>query len=444
MKKQNDKLLSSSDTSLRLRDEDEIERERSTNLPEVEGRALYLELEVRKAELDAQNEELRRVQAELAASEVKYRDLYELASIGYLTLEGSGRVLDANLASGALLGTDRVHLVNDRFQAYLDQRCIQEFNAFCGRVMESDEKQTAEFQLKSNGLNREPPGWVQVEARAIREGINKGFRMAVIDITDRKQAEEALRVSERWYHLLFENMLDGFAYCRMLYDDQGRPKDFIYLDTNSAFEKLTGLKGVIGKSATEAIPGIKESHPELFDIYGRVALTGKPERFEIEFKPLEIWLSISVYSTERYHFAAVFENITERKLADEALRRSEEHLRLAAEGGELGTYTYDFISGKGDWSPELKAFYGLRAYEPLVLDEDGVAIAIHPEDRSAFLSAMIAANDPYGNVDGILELEYRIIRTDGSIRWLRVHGRTEFMDESDDLRPWRAAGVVTD
>ena len=140
------------------------------------------------------------------------------------------------------------------------------------------------------------------------------------DISDQKELEEKLRESERRYHLLFENMLDGFAYCRMLYDDCGHPVDFIYLDTNSAFEQLTGLKEVKGKRVTEVIPGIKEPHPELFDAYSRVALTGQPERFEIEFKPLGIWLSISVYSTEREHFVAVFDNITERKRAERALR----------------------------------------------------------------------------------------------------------------------------
>ena len=95
------------------------------------------------------------------------------------------------------------------------------------------------------------------------------------DISDQKELEGKLRESEKKYHLLFENMLDGFAYCRMLYDDCGHPVDFIYLDTNSAFEQLTGLKEVKGKRVTEVIPGIKELHPELFDAYSRVALTGQ-------------------------------------------------------------------------------------------------------------------------------------------------------------------------
>ncbi len=147
------------------------------------------------------------------------------------------------------------------------------------------------------------------------------MRTVVTDTTERKRTEGALRQSEQRYHSLFENMLDGFAHCKMLFDDHGRPVDFVYLDVNSQFGKLTGLENVVGKKVTEVIPGIKESHPELFEVYGRVALTGQPERFEIEFTPLGVWLSVSVYSTERGNFVAVFDNITERKRAERGVQK---------------------------------------------------------------------------------------------------------------------------
>ncbi len=137
-------------------------------------------------------------------------------------------------------------------------------------------------------------------------------------------AHRVLRESEEPYRSLFEHMLDGCAYCQMLFDEQGGPDDFVYLAVNEAFGRLTGLKNVVGKRATEVIPRIKELNPELFEIYGRVASTTKPERFEIDFKPLGLYLSVSAYCPEPGHFVAVFDDISERKQAELRLRQAKE------------------------------------------------------------------------------------------------------------------------
>jgi PAS domain S-box-containing protein len=85
-------------------------------------------------------------------------------------------------------------------------------------------------------------------------GIVAVFR----DITEYKRTEEALQFSEARYKSLFLNMLEGFAYCKMIYED-GRPVDFIYLNVNPAFEKLTNLSNVVGKPVSEVIPGIRSA-----------------------------------------------------------------------------------------------------------------------------------------------------------------------------------------
>jgi diguanylate cyclase (GGDEF)-like protein/PAS domain S-box-containing protein len=115
-----------------------------------------------------------------------------------------------------------------------------------------------------------------------------------------------------------EQMLNGVAYCRVLYQD-GVPIDFVYLYTNPAFHTQTGLRPLSGKRVTEIIPGIRESDPELFEIYGRVAAGGPSETFEIHLEGLQQWFSIQVFSPKLEHFVAVINVITERKELEEKL-----------------------------------------------------------------------------------------------------------------------------
>lgn len=149
-------------------------------------------------------------------------------------------------------------------------------------------------------------------------GHTVATRGANQDVTERKQAEAALRESEQHYRSLFENMLNGFAYCRMLYDGD-RPVDFIYLAVNAAFGALTGLKDVEGRKVSEVIPGIRESDPALFATYGRVARTGRPERLEYHLVAMKMWFALAVYSPRPDHFVAIFDTITERKAAEQRL-----------------------------------------------------------------------------------------------------------------------------
>lgn len=139
------------------------------------------------------------------------------------------------------------------------------------------------------------------------------------DITPLKQALTALSESEAQYRGLFEHMLEGVAYCKMIFEN-GEPQDFIYITVNDMFEELTGLKDVAGKRVSEVIPNIRESDLELLNIYARVSLTGKPEKFEFFLKSLDMWFAVSVFSPEKEYFVAVFDVITERKQVEADLR----------------------------------------------------------------------------------------------------------------------------
>lgn len=183
---------------------------------------------------------------------------------------------------------------------------------------------------------------IAARGKVYRDDEGRAVRMIGIcwDVTGRKLAEDASREKEESYRLLFENMLDGYAHCKMIFKDN-LPQDFVYLDVNRAFEELTGLSDVVGKKVTDIIPGIKESHSELFELYARVSLTGHPERFEIYLEQLAAWLFVSVYGTKKGQFVAVFDNITKRKEAEDALQESEKRFRDILETIDLVSVVLD-------------------------------------------------------------------------------------------------------
>lgn len=268
------------------------------------------ELQVHRIELEMQNENLRQLQIEMEESRDRYVDLYEFAPAGYLTISREGLIFDVNLAGAAMLGVERKKLIQQHFVQFVATEKQDCWHLFLLSVLHDSEQQGCELILKRGDGS---VFHARLDCRHMGNCRVPSLRILLSDITECKLRDEQESMALRQcYNALFENISDGYACCRMLFEHD-IPLDFIYLEVNSKFEQLTGLKDVVGKRISEVIPGLRESKPELFEIYGRVALTGQPEKFETYIDALGSWFSISVHSPCKEHFITLFDNITERK-----------------------------------------------------------------------------------------------------------------------------------
>ncbi len=235
---------------------------------------------------------------------------------------------------------------------------------------------------------------------------------------------KALLEIEKKYRTLFLNMLEGFAYCRMIYDKNGKPADWVYLDVNAAFGQLTGLNDVKGKRVLEAIPDIRKLTPELFDIYGQVASTGIPKRFEIDFLLIKKLFRISAFSPQQGYFVAVFEDITEERRVQEVIRKSHDFYLKVLDDFPNPIWRAD-VNAKCDYfNRNWLDFTGRTLDQEL---GDGWAEGVHPEDFDRCLKIYLDnfhAKTPFA-------MEYRLHHHDGTYHWLYDNGTPFFTADGE-------------
>jgi PAS domain S-box-containing protein len=258
------------------------------------------------------------------------------------------------------------------------------------------------------------------------------------EVVERPVPEQALREADLKYRFLFDHMMNGFAYHKVLFDDHGKPVDYMYLEVNDAFEKMTGLKkeDVVGKRVTELIPGVEHEQAGWIEKYGSVALTGKPIRFENYSEGLRRWYSVSAYSLGTPYFATVFEDITARKQAEAEASAQQMHLAEALEAADMVTWEWDIPNRSIRYSDNIGAIARGVAVEPYST-LDGLMQQIHPEDREGLAQAI----DQTSKQGTPFECEYRVHMLDGSYRWILGKGKRVIVEGG---KPVRVLGVSMD
>ncbi|MCX6927848.1 MAG: PAS domain S-box protein, partial [Verrucomicrobia bacterium] len=305
-----------------------------------DARTLVQELQVHQIELEMQNDELRRAQKQAQVALDKYTDLFDFAPIGYFQLAQDGMIREVNLAGATLLGLDRNKVVSRRLDVWVARACRQTFATFCETVLASHTRQSCEIQLLCQGRGARD---VQLEGLAAPDQVEleNTWRLAVLDITPRKQAEaevrrhadalaathQALSESEELHRVFFESAAVGMAYV----DLEGR-----FLKVNDRYCELTGYprEELVGKPVLELIhPEDRKKAQQEQGAY----LRGELPEYVSEKRYLRkdgstLWVAInarlirSADGVPRYSIG-VIQDFTHRKRAEETVRQTTEELQ---------------------------------------------------------------------------------------------------------------------
>jgi two-component system cell cycle sensor histidine kinase/response regulator CckA len=245
----------------------------------------------------------------------------QVSADGVVTTDANGVITQFNDGAEELFGYPAHEVLGENLATLLPGLPPSRREDHAARIGEADLRYSitwAAVQLEAR--KKDGSAFVaEVTVAGLGEGDDAMFTSVIRDTTERTRMYQARVASEERYRSLFSNMLNGVAYCRIVRDAAENPVDFEYLAVNDAFERITGLHDVVGKRVSTVVRGIREQSPELLAAYGRVAATARPEIFEFNFQALHQWLNISVYSPATGTFVAVFDDITQRKRAEEEL-----------------------------------------------------------------------------------------------------------------------------
>ncbi len=168
--------------------------EKPDSLSPADVQQLIYELRVYQVELEMQNEELRKAQLELEKSRSRYFDLYDLAPVGYFTLDESGQIQGVNLTGAEMLGAEKSNLVKQKFNRFINDDSQDSYYLNFNELFKTREEQVFEIQLVNNDGSR---FWAEIKMNILedRESGQLMSRVVIIDITERKQYQEAFKSS---------------------------------------------------------------------------------------------------------------------------------------------------------------------------------------------------------------------------------------------------------
>jgi two-component system sensor kinase FixL len=381
--------------------------------------SLIQELEVHQVQLEMQNEELRIAQVELADSRDRYTELYEFAPVGYLTLDPRGVIQEANLTAATILGVERKSLLSRRIQDFIAREFQDTWYLHQQSAHFRDSKQVCElgFQKADGELFT-----VRVKSVPYGPAANLHFRTVLTDISAIYQTRLRLEESEQRYRRLAEAITD-----------------YIYRVRIERVQLVETIHGANCKTVTGYLPQefiddpslwisiVPEEDRPLVEQQAASILSGQGAQtieHRIQRKDGQVrWvLNTAVPDHDQIGtliaYDGLIRDVTDRKLAEDQLRKERQQLRLALDASEMGTWELEYASNLLTWDRRQFELFGVNSKESLVNATQAIA-RIHPDDQPRVESAITNSRER----GALFSEEFRVIHPDGATRWLVGLGR---------------------
>ena len=308
--------------------------------------------------------ERKRTEDALKKSEESFRMLIEEARDVVCRITPQGMVEYCSPAVTAFGGYTAEEEIGQPIAKYFaDPQQLPQARAVLAEAVRTREARGLEFLYRPKTGE---PFWAEAIGKPIVAGGEVvAINCIVRDASERKRAENLLRASEEQHRLLIQNSLSAIAVHKIVLDESGRPIDYVFLNANPAFERHTGLcaEDVIGRRVTEVLPGIAGA--PFIEIYGKVAITGESVSFEQYAEPLGRHYFVNAYRVAEGQFATVFVDVSERKLAEQALSESEKRLRSITDAAQDAILMMDIRGAINYWNPAAESMLGYSPAEAL-------------------------------------------------------------------------------
>ncbi len=405
----------------------------------VETQRLVEELQIHQEELEMQNEELTQLRAEVEAALHQYTELYDFAPVGYFTLGKNGDIQKVNLNGALALGMERAALMKRHLGQYVTDEYRNDFNFLLQKVYASGMNQTCEVML----LKRDhDPFWAQLEAVCSVNG--ETVQLVLVDISERKQAEAALATEKR----RLADIVEGIRVGSWEWNVQSGETVF-----NERWAEIIGY--TLNELAPISIETwTKFTHPD--DLKHSVELLERHFKGELDYYEMEVRMRHKnghwIWVLDRGKVATRTEDgrpllmsgshqdITERKLAEEALHEGEEQYRTLVEQLPAIIYIDDNTKVEGRTaytSPQIETILGFTPQEWQVESPDLWSKQVHPDDleraHAGYMRCFL-----YGEA---FDAEYRIHASDGRLLWFRDQA---VMLPNENGKPHLIHGVIFD